>query len=204
MPAMRKWQQHWLAGVLLMLFMAVAWTNTRPGPAAAAVPAASPVYVKYYVVTAAYQGLPENLGEVATRFLNDLGPADLPQGSNLDEVLRVSRCVLRPDLYDDLDCSSIGRHGHGGDPLRGDKDDKPPTDDDALVTEVERGPGQLGGGILYGGTVNQPCERAGQQTSRYERSPHLVGAACSNSCPRGSRRGQIRHKGSFNRYRGRR
>jgi Ca-activated chloride channel family protein len=77
--------------------------------------------------------------EVAVRFLNDLGPADLPQGSNLDETLRVSRCLLRPDLYDDLECSSIGRHGHGGDPLRGDKDDKPATDDDALVTEVERG-----------------------------------------------------------------
>ncbi|HEY4182085.1 MAG TPA: VWA domain-containing protein [Kofleriaceae bacterium] len=77
--------------------------------------------------------------EVAVRFLSDLGPADLPQGSNLDEVLRVSRCVLRPDLYDDLDCSSIGRHGHGGDPLRGDKEDKQPADEDALVTEVERG-----------------------------------------------------------------
>ena len=55
--------------------------------------------------------------EVATRFLYDLGPADLPPGSNLAEVFRVSRCLLRPDLYDDLGCARIGRRGHGGDPL---------------------------------------------------------------------------------------
>ncbi|MBL0220516.1 MAG: VWA domain-containing protein [Myxococcales bacterium] len=81
--------------------------------------------------------------EVAIRFLNDLGPADLPQGSNLGEVLRVSRCLLRPDLYDDLGCSRIGRRGHGGDPLHGESLDpkgKPgePTDD-VLVEKVERG-----------------------------------------------------------------
>ena len=57
--------------------------------------------------------------QVAARFLYDLGPTDLPPGSNLAEVFRVSRCLLRPDLYDDLGCSSIGRRGHGGDPLRG-------------------------------------------------------------------------------------
>jgi Ca-activated chloride channel family protein len=56
---------------------------------------------------------------VATNFLSDLGPADLPAGSNLVEVFRVSRCLLRPDLYDDLGCSRIGRRGHGGDPLTG-------------------------------------------------------------------------------------
>ncbi len=81
--------------------------------------------------------------EVAIRFLNDLGPADLPQGSNLGEVLRVSRCLLRPDLYDDLGCARIGRRGHGGDPLHGESLDpkgKPgePTDD-VLVEKVERG-----------------------------------------------------------------
>lgn len=57
--------------------------------------------------------------KVATDFLNDLGPNDLPQGSNLAEVFRVSRCLLRPDLYEDLGCSRIGRRGHGGDALRG-------------------------------------------------------------------------------------
>jgi len=83
--------------------------------------------------------------EVAIRFLGDLGPADLPQGSNLGEVLRVSRCLLRPDLYDDLGCSRIGRRGHGGDPLRGESLDPKPEPgapiaaEDALVEKVERG-----------------------------------------------------------------
>jgi von Willebrand factor type A domain len=82
--------------------------------------------------------------EVAIRFIHDLGPADLPQGSNLGEVLRVSRCLLRPDLYDDLGCARIGRRGHGGDPLRGESLD-PKTQpgevpaDATLVEKVERG-----------------------------------------------------------------
>ncbi|HET9620128.1 MAG TPA: VWA domain-containing protein [Kofleriaceae bacterium] len=56
---------------------------------------------------------------VAENFLQDLGPADLPQGSNLGEVFRVARCLLRPDLYEDLGCARIGRRGHGGDALPG-------------------------------------------------------------------------------------
>jgi Ca-activated chloride channel family protein len=79
--------------------------------------------------------------QVARLFLNDLGPNDLPAGSNLPEVLRVSRCLLRPDLYDDLGCERIGRRGHGGDPLRGeslDPKDKP-EDDEALEHLIERG-----------------------------------------------------------------
>ena len=81
--------------------------------------------------------------EVAARFLYDLGPADLPPGSNLAEVFRVSRCLLRPDLYDDLGCSRIGRRGHGGDPLPGeafDPKDKASKDDDNVVEQkAERG-----------------------------------------------------------------
>ena len=80
---------------------------------------------------------------VAKQFLYDLGPADLPPGSNLTEVFRVSRCLLRPDLYDDLGCSRIGRRGHGGDPLPGedlDPKDKPKDDDeDVIEQKVERG-----------------------------------------------------------------
>ena len=78
--------------------------------------------------------------EVAIRFLNDLGPGDLPPGSNIAEVLRVSRCLLRPDLSDDLGCGKIGRRGHGGDPLRGESLD-PKTDDkeEVLEQKVERG-----------------------------------------------------------------
>jgi Ca-activated chloride channel homolog len=63
--------------------------------------------------------------EVAAQFFADLGPADLPLGSNLGEVVRVARCVLRPDLYDDLGCARLGRRGHGGDPLPGDPADAP-------------------------------------------------------------------------------
>lgn len=79
--------------------------------------------------------------QVAVRFLHDLGPADLPPGSNMTEVFRVSRCLLRPDLYDDLGCARIGRRGHGGDPLPGeDLDPKDaPKDEDALEQKVERG-----------------------------------------------------------------
>lgn len=80
---------------------------------------------------------------VASNFLRDLGPADLPQGSNLAEVFRVARCLLRPDLYEDLGCARIGRRGHGGDPLgRGDSLDPKPKDrtpGDVLEQKVERG-----------------------------------------------------------------
>ncbi len=81
--------------------------------------------------------------QVAARFLTDLGPNDLPPGSNIAQVIRASRCLLRPDLYDDprLDCARIGRRGHGGDPLRGEsldpKDYNP--EDEKLELKVERG-----------------------------------------------------------------
>lgn len=78
--------------------------------------------------------------QVAVQFLHDLGPADLPPGSNIAEVFRASRCLLRPDLYDDLGCARIGRRGHGGDPLPGeslDPIDKP--DEDVVEQKVERG-----------------------------------------------------------------
>ncbi len=82
--------------------------------------------------------------QVASRFLDDLGPNDLPPGSNLAEVFRVSRCLLRPDLYEDLGCKKIGRRGHGGDPLDGeslDPEDKgtDKTETEEPQEEVERG-----------------------------------------------------------------
>ncbi|HEX7843949.1 MAG TPA: VWA domain-containing protein, partial [Kofleriaceae bacterium] len=83
---------------------------------------------------------------VASNFIRDRGPTDLPQGSNLAEVFRVSRCLLRPDLYDDLGCARIGRRGHGGDPLRGEtlgprpRDrDKAQATEEAIEQKVERG-----------------------------------------------------------------
>ena len=79
--------------------------------------------------------------QVARLFLNDLGPNDLPAGSNLAEVFRVSRCLLRPDLYQDLGCERIGRRGHGGDPLRGESLDPPDQAEDEASIEnvIERG-----------------------------------------------------------------
>ena len=79
---------------------------------------------------------------VASNFLRDLGPTDLPQGSNLAEVFRVSRCLLRPDLYDDLGCARFGRRRHGGDPLAGESLDPRPGErdrSDAIEQRVERG-----------------------------------------------------------------
>jgi Ca-activated chloride channel homolog len=63
---------------------------------------------------------------VAASFLADLGPADLPQGSNLAEVFRVGRCLLRPDQHAELGCAQLSARGHGGDPLRGESLDPPP------------------------------------------------------------------------------
>jgi Ca-activated chloride channel family protein len=81
--------------------------------------------------------------EVSVRFLYDLGPADLPPGSNLAEVFRVARCLLRRDVGDELGCARIGKSGHGGDPLPGgDGLDPKVTDKDAAVdtqTIAERG-----------------------------------------------------------------
>lgn len=82
---------------------------------------------------------------VASNFIRDLGPLDLPPGSNLAEVFRVSRCLLRPDLYEDFGCARIGRRGHGGDPLHGESLDPRPRDrererdPEAVEQKVERG-----------------------------------------------------------------
>lgn len=77
--------------------------------------------------------------QVASRFLTDLGANDVPPGSNLAEVFRVARCLLRPDLYEDLGCARIGRRGHGGDPLRGELPEASPAAEPKLDQEVERG-----------------------------------------------------------------
>jgi len=65
--------------------------------------------------------------DVTMQFVTDFGPNDMPGGSDLGEAVRVSRCLLRPDLYDQLGCPGlIGRRGHGGDPLPGDHYDDDP------------------------------------------------------------------------------
>ncbi|MBK7072863.1 MAG: VWA domain-containing protein [Myxococcales bacterium] len=65
--------------------------------------------------------------EVGAQFLRDLGPADLPGGSNLDEAFRVATCVLRPDTSDPWGgrCAGLRGRGHGGDPLPGEPADTP-------------------------------------------------------------------------------
>jgi hypothetical protein len=78
--------------------------------------------------------------EVTADFLTDFGPNDMPGGSDLGEAVRVARCLLRPDLYDQLGCPGlVGRRGHGGDPLPGDSWD-------TGNSRSRRGGGFLGGG----------------------------------------------------------
>jgi Ca-activated chloride channel homolog len=82
--------------------------------------------------------------EVALQFFSDLGPADLPRGSDLAEALRVSQCLLRKDLDADTGCSStIGRRGNGGRPLAGEREPEPPPGqgpgEEELIEREERG-----------------------------------------------------------------
>jgi Ca-activated chloride channel homolog len=96
---------------------------------------------------------------VAVMFLSDLGPADLPPGSNLGEVFRVSRCMLRPDLYDDLGCARLGRRGRGGDPLPGESLDPKdaPAADEVVEQKIERGKAMVV--ITDGGDVDEVALR---------------------------------------------
>jgi Ca-activated chloride channel homolog len=55
--------------------------------------------------------------DVASKLFTDIGPMDLPPGSDVAEALRLGRCILRPDVGDDLGCGRVGGRGHGGDPL---------------------------------------------------------------------------------------
>lgn len=58
--------------------------------------------------------------EVARQFLHDIGPADLPRGSDVAEALRVARCLLHRELYAKLGCTVVlGRAGDGGRPRDG-------------------------------------------------------------------------------------
>ncbi len=82
--------------------------------------------------------------EVAMQFFTDLGPADLPRGSDLAEALRVSQCLLRKDLDADAGCSAaIGRRGNGGRPLAGEREPEPAAgegaEEEELIEREERG-----------------------------------------------------------------
>lgn len=75
--------------------------------------------------------------EVARQFLHDIGPADLPRGSDVAEALRVARCLLHRELYAKLGCTAVlGRAGDGGRPREGDAAEKPPGEE--LIEHQER------------------------------------------------------------------
>ncbi len=111
----------------------------------------------------------------AARFLNDLGPTDLPPGSNLADLFKVARCELRPDAYDELECKKVEmRRGHGGDPLRGESlDPKPDRREEVLEQEVERGRALV---ILTdGGDVDTEMLREAAKNREYGIAVFLIG-----------------------------
>ncbi|HVV81938.1 MAG TPA: VWA domain-containing protein [Kofleriaceae bacterium] len=63
--------------------------------------------------------------DVALSFLTDIGPMDLPPGSDLAGAIRSALCILRPDEQDvwSGECTKVGGQGHGGDPLPGEADE---------------------------------------------------------------------------------
>lgn len=84
--------------------------------------------------------------EAASSFLTTIGPADLPQGSDLVLAVKAGRCLLRPDLYDQEQCSNVtGRRGNGGSelwkPTSPDNKGKnaKPTDEEIEIETEERG-----------------------------------------------------------------
>lgn len=75
--------------------------------------------------------------EVARQFLHDIGPADLPRGSDVAEALRVARCLLHRELYAKLGCTAVlGRAGDGGRPREGDAAEHAPGEE--LIEHQER------------------------------------------------------------------
>jgi membrane-anchored mycosin MYCP len=77
--------------IMVLLASFVALTVLATGsPATAGPPVATgPTYVKYYLVTASYQGAPENLAEIAGRFLNSTDRGG--------EILQLNSGVVQAD-----------------------------------------------------------------------------------------------------------
>jgi membrane-anchored mycosin MYCP len=76
-PAIWQMRRRPLTGSawVLVAIVAVMTVLTAAGPAAAA-PAVGPSFVKYYVVTASFQGQPETLHEIAARLLGSAGRSE--------------------------------------------------------------------------------------------------------------------------------
>jgi Ca-activated chloride channel homolog len=100
--------------------------------------------------------------DVAAEFASQIGPADLPGGSDLGEALRVARCLLRSDVYDDLGCRGLGGRGTGGEPLPEERGTAAPEDPVVEIEEGERGKAVLvlADGGDSRGHARQEVERA--------------------------------------------
>jgi Ca-activated chloride channel family protein len=102
--------------------------------------------------------------QVAAQFLHDLGPADLPGGSSLEEAIRVGACMLKPDSSDPWGgrCQGTSGPGHGGDPVPGEADDTPHNERVEEITErskvlmlITDGADGLGGGHARSAVIDQ-------------------------------------------------
>ncbi|MEU4642899.1 S8 family serine peptidase [Micromonospora sp. NPDC023814] len=90
MPANRKLRTRAAVTAALVLAICVGLSvSSVAGAAPSAVPAAKAEVVKYYEVKAAYSGKPENLSEIATRFLGD--------GSRSTEIFELNVGREQPD-----------------------------------------------------------------------------------------------------------
>jgi Ca-activated chloride channel homolog len=79
--------------------------------------------------------------EVALTMLGELGPLDLPPGSDLAGALKTATCILRPDEADvwSGECARVGGSGTGGDPLPEERGEGLPTSRRAPRALEERG-----------------------------------------------------------------
>lgn len=77
---------------------------------------------------------------VALQVMKELGPVDLPGGSDLEGALRTATCLLRPEQADvwSGECTRVGGNGQGGDPLPGESDELAPRRRDERAVD-ERG-----------------------------------------------------------------
>ncbi len=86
----RRWPLPGVAWVLVMALLAVVMVAAGGGDATAAPEAPGPSgYVKYYVVTSGYQGRPEDLAEIAARFLGS--------ASRSTDIFDLNVGVVQPD-----------------------------------------------------------------------------------------------------------
>ncbi|MEU2638946.1 S8 family serine peptidase [Micromonospora fulviviridis] len=102
MPANRNLRTRAAVTAALVLAICVGLSvSSVAGAAPSAVPAAAAETVKYYEVKAAYSGKPENLSEIATRFLGD--------GSRSTEIFELNVGREQPDGASLKDANTLHR-----------------------------------------------------------------------------------------------